>query len=40
MPSFPVLPESGGFLFSDPALVSQLKPFRIFIHGTAMKDQP
>ncbi len=30
MPSFPVLPESGGFLFSGFALVSQLKPFRDF----------
>ena len=30
MPSFPASPESGGFLFSDFALVSQLKPFRDF----------
>mgnify|MGYP001605429846 CR=1 FL=1 len=30
MPSFPVLPESGGFLFSGFALVSQLKPFHDF----------
>src|ERR1022692_2340906 len=30
MPSFPVLPESGGFLLSGFALVSQLKPFRDF----------
>src|SRR5665213_2491672 len=30
MPSFPILPESGGFLFSGFALVSQPKPFRDF----------
>jgi hypothetical protein len=30
MPSFPASPESGGFLFSDFALVSQLKAFRDF----------
>src|SRR5688572_27600162 len=30
MPSFPASPESGGFLFSDFALASQLKPFRDF----------
>jgi len=42
MPSFPVLPEPGGFFYfleaPGPALVSQQKPFRIFICGTALKD--
>jgi len=33
MPSFPVLPESGGFLLSDFALVSQPKLFRIFLRN-------
>jgi len=41
MPSFPVLPESGGIVFSKSsgfALVFQIKPPVVF-HGAEMKDQ-
>jgi len=39
MPSFPVLPEVKVFLTFISALVSQPKPFRIFMCGTKLKDQ-
>jgi len=39
MPSFPVLPESGGFLFSGSALVSQPYKYSAINQWSEMKDQ-